>query len=146
MTISVHSTQLLLLIDLVKFQNIHYKWAPTHKTHTLGHLMNALVISVPVCNSCKTIIWGAWDAWLNALQIKVLQLFCWPMWPPFVIGLPAYPMITHTSLVAGNLPLETLVARTNICTHDTVVCPVYVVLSYIYAMLHFVPTSVCFLN
>ena len=37
----------------------------------------------------------------------VLQLFCWPM-TPLIISLPY--MITHTPLLAGNLPIKTLVA------------------------------------
>ena len=48
---------------------------------------------------------------VECTPIKVLQLvICWPMTPSH--HWPVYPMIIHTPLVAGNLPIKTkLVAR-----------------------------------
>ena len=45
------------------------------------------------------IAWGAWDAWSNTPQLRSCNYFVGP-WP---LSSLAYPMITHTPLVAGNL-------------------------------------------
>ena len=44
---------------------------------------------------------------MHSGPIKFLQLLCWPMTPSSL----DYTTITHTPLIAGNLPIETLVAR-----------------------------------
>ena len=73
----------------------------THIPYTYTHAHTHACMQVR--NSCKTLIG---DAWSNAPQLRSCILLAHDSLSSLV-----YPMITHTSLVAGNLPIKTLVAR-----------------------------------